>query len=77
MSSNDAPSQFQIREQAGTQTNKVIYESNDTDRAPINVVDRKLNQKLCGVMQSLDTNGYFQISRETGLRETTRELKKR
>jgi len=44
---------------------------------PISEVDKSLNQRLCGVMQSIDTNGFFNIVDANGTRENEASLKKR
>ena len=45
---------------------------------PIDLVDKELDQRLCGVMQSLNTDNFFQITnQDEGTRETFWQLKKR
>jgi hypothetical protein len=64
-----------VREAKGVTNSKVAYHSQVLTN-PVSEVDKQLNSRLCGVIQSLNTDGFFQVSK-TGEKETVGMLRKR
>ena len=50
-----------------------VKEMGSISSVPISEVDTELNSRLCGVMQSINTDGFFQIIDPiNGIRETSK-----